>query len=173
MDNQQTIFETERLIVKQYVFETDADNFFALNGDAEVMRYIRAVKTREECDTFLKQNIESYQTNPLMGRWAVFEKTTGKFVGSFAFIPVEGTENSQLGYALLKENWGKGFATELTKEGINYVFSKTGLDEVYGITQAENAESQKVLLKTGFKFCKSYKEEDRQICSYVIMRNEI
>ena len=167
------IFETERLIVRQYVFETDADNFFALNGDEEVMRYIRSVKTREECDTFLKQNIEAYKTNPLMGRWAVDEKASGKFAGSFAFIPVEGTENSQLGYALLKEYWGKGFATELTREGIKYVFSKTDLDEVYGITQAENAESQKVLVKTGFKQYKNYKEEDRLICSYVIKRDEI
>lgn len=165
------IFKTERLIVRQYAFESDADNFFALNGNEDVMRYIRSAKTREECDTFLKQNIEAYKTNPLMGRWAVDEKATGKFVGSFAFIPVEGTENSQLGYALLKEYWGRGFATELTREGIKYVFSKTDLDEVYGITQAENAESQKVLVKTGFKPYKNYKEEERLICSYVIKRD--
>lgn len=167
------IFETERLIVRQYVFETDADNFFALNGDEEVMRYIRAVKSREECDEFLKQNIESYKTNPLMGRWAAYEKDTGKFVGSFAFIPVEGTENNQLGYALLKENWGKGFATELTREGINYVFSKTELDEVYAITQAENKDSQKVLLKTGFTYLDKFREEDRELHKYIIRRTEI
>ena len=167
------IFETERLIVKQYVFETNADNFFALNGDEEIMRYIRGAKQREECDTFLLQNIESYKINPLMGRWAVYEKISGKFVGSFAFIPVEGTNNSQLGYALLKENWGKGYATELTKEGIRYVFSKTDLNEVYGITQAENEVSQKVLLKCGFKPDKTYKEDDRQICSFIIRREEV
>ena len=107
-----------------------------------------------------------------MGRWAVDEKSTGKFVGSFAFIPVEGTENSQLGYALLKDYWGKGFATELTKEGIKYVFAKTDLTEVYGITQEGNSESQKVLMKCGFSFCKTYKEEEKQIYSYIIKRDE-
>ena len=70
------IFETERLIVQQYHFEKDADNFFALNGDEEIMRYIRGTKSREECDKFLRQNIESYKTNPLMGRWAVYEKSS-------------------------------------------------------------------------------------------------
>jgi hypothetical protein len=35
------------------------------------------------------------------------KKATGKFVGSFAIIPVEGSEDIQLGYAFLKENWGK------------------------------------------------------------------
>lgn len=166
------IFETERLVVKQFVFETDAENFFLINGDEEVMRYIRAPKTREECDEFLKQNIEGYRTNPLMGRWSVHEKHSGKYVGSFAFIPVEGTEDSQLGYALLKEFWGKGFATELTKEGIRYVFSKTGLDAVYGITLAQNLDSQKVLLKAGFKLHRSYREEEKDVCSFVITRDE-
>ena len=169
--NSHIIFETERLIVQQYEFEKDADNFFALNGDEEVMRYIRGAKPREECDAFLQQNIESYKKNPLMGRWAVYEKASGKFIGSFAFIPVEGTKNDQLGYALLKEHWGKGFATELTKEGINYVFSRTKLDEVYGIAQAENEDSQKVLLKAGFIFHDKFKEEGRELYKYIKRRN--
>jgi len=164
------IFQTDRLIVRQYVFETDAENFFLINGDEEVMRYIRAPKSREECDEFLKQNIETYKTNPLMGRWAVHDKVSGRYVGSFAFIPVEGTEESQLGYALLREYWGKGFATELTKEGIKYVFSKTRLDEVYGITVAENTDSQKVLLKSGFTHHRNYKEDEKDMRSYIIKR---
>ena len=105
------IFETERLIVRPYVFKTDADNFHLLNGDDEVMRYIRATKSREECDAFLKQIIESYKVNPLLGRWAAEERTTQKFIGSFAIIPIEGTTDIQLGYALLKDNWGKGYAS--------------------------------------------------------------
>ena len=170
MDTSHTIFETERLIVKQYVFETDAEKFFLINGDEEVMRYIREPKTREECDHFLKLNIEGYKRNPLMGRWAVYTKANGDYVGSFAFIPVEGTENSQLGYALLKAHWGKGYATELTREGIKHVFSKTDLDEVYGITLAENADSQKVLVKCGFTPHKNYKEGEKEVCSFIIRR---
>ena len=170
--NSNIIFETERLIVQQYEFEKDADNFFALNGDEDVMRYIRGSKPREECDSFLKQNIESYKTNPLMGRWAVYEKASGKFVGSFAFIPIEGTKNDQLVYALLKEYWGKGFATELTKEGIKYVFAKTDLKEVYAITQIENGDSQKVLLKSGFTFHDKFREEGKELFKFIKRKND-
>ena len=173
MQSDEIIFETERLIVKQFVFETDAGYFFAVNGDEEVMRYIRSPKSREECDMFLKKNIEGYKTNPLMGRWAVFEKASGIFVGSFAFIPVEKTNDSQLGYALLKEYWGKGFATELMRDGIKHVFEKTKLNEVYGLTQAENIASQKVLLKVGFTPYKTYKENDGvDVCSFILRRDE-
>jgi ribosomal-protein-alanine N-acetyltransferase len=173
MNYQNIIFETERLIVKQYVFETDAENFFLINGDEEVMRFIRAPKSREECDEFLKQNIESYKINPLMGRWAVHEKRSGIYIGSFAFIPVEGTDDSQLGYAILKDYWGNGFATELTKEGVRYVFSKTNLNEIYGLTESQNIDSQKVLLKAGFRLNKTYTQDDKEVCSFIITRNDL
>jgi ribosomal-protein-alanine N-acetyltransferase len=160
------IFETERLIVRQYNYELDIENFFRLNGDEEVVRYIRPAKSRAECELFLKQVIADAETNPSMGRWAVEEKQSGKFIGSFAFIPVEGTEDSQLGYALLKIHWGKGFATELLKEGINYVFTHTSLNEVYGITEAANIASQKVLLKSGFTLLKNYREGVKDLCCF-------
>ena len=168
----QVIFETERLIVSQYVFDIDAENFFLLNGDEEVVRYIRPAKTRDECTAFLKEIIADYLVRPLMGRWAVNDKITGEFIGSFAFIPIEGTEDSQLGYALLKEYWGKGFATELMKEGIKYVFNKTSLNEIYGITESANIASQKVLLKVGFILYKTYKEEEKELCKFILLRKD-
>ena len=81
------IFETARLIVRQYTAD-DADRFFLLNGDEEVMRHIRKTLNKEESDKFLQENIEFYASNPKLGRWAVEEKTTNKFVGSFALIPL-------------------------------------------------------------------------------------
>ena len=69
----QHILETPRLIVRQYTMN-DADDFFALNGDQEVMRYIRPSKTRKECDAFLAQNINFYNTHSHLGRWAAMKK---------------------------------------------------------------------------------------------------
>ena len=169
--NGNVIFETDRLLVRQYVFENDAENFYLLNSDAEVMRYIRATKSKEDCDAFLRKIIESYKINPLMGRWRADEKATGKFVGSFAFIPVDGSTDNQLGYAFLKENWGKGYATELMMEGINHVFNKTTLTEVYGITEPGNIASQRVLQKVGFTLCKTYYEDARTLMSFILRRS--
>ena len=74
---------------------------------------------------------------------------------------------------MLKEYWGKGYATELTKEGIKYVFDKTNLNEVYGITHIENADSQKVLLKAGFVFHDKYKEDNKELFKFIIRRSEL
>ena len=166
------IFETERLIVRQYDPAIDAENFFLLNSDKDVMRYIRKPKSREECIAFLKEIIGAYKKEPLMGRWAVIGKSTGEFVGSFAFIPVEGTEDSQLGYALLKQFWNKGYATELMKAGNDYVFTKTALDKIYGITEAANIASQKVLLKSGYILFRNYTEGVKQLRKFILKKNK-
>jgi ribosomal-protein-alanine N-acetyltransferase len=165
--NQPYIFKTERLIVRQYVFETDADNFFAINGDNEVMRYIREAKGREECDKFLKENIEAYKVNPMIGRWLAVDKNTNEFIGSFAIIPIEGTEQIQLGYALPKESWGKGYASELTKGGLEYYFRVTKEDYIYAIAEKANTASHNVLYKNGFVLIEEYKEGDKGVVKFI------
>ena len=161
------IFETDRLIVRQYVFETDAENFHLLNGDDEVMRYIRATKSKEECDAFLKQIIESYKVNPLLGRWAAEEKTTRIFIGSFAIIPIEGSTDIQLGYALLKDNWGKGYASELTKAGLAYYFKNSNAHHIYAIADQANIASHNVLLKNSFIRDGIRKEEEKELLKFI------
>jgi RimJ/RimL family protein N-acetyltransferase len=165
------IFETNRLLVRTYN-ENDKENFFLLNGSEEVMRYIRPVKTREECDAFLLEVTAYSEAEKLYGRWAVEDKLTKAFVGSFAIIPVEGKEQMQLGYALLKEHWRKGYATELTVAGLHYVFTKTPLDPIYAYTEGPNISSQKVLLKAGFKPNGSYNEKGKEIVGFVLGRAE-
>ena len=150
MTDRRLIFETSRLSVRQYDLEKDAENFFLLNGDEEVMRYIRKPKKREECDAFLKEVIAAYEDKPLMGRWAVNEKQSGKFVGSFAFIPVEKTEDSQLGYALLKEYWGKGFATEAIALVVEYAFRRLNLHKLTAGCYSNNIASVKAFKHAGF-----------------------
>lgn len=155
IDHQQfimLIFETERLIVRQFTL-ADADNFFMINGDENVVRYIRKALTRKESDNFLAENIRLYIQNPKLGRWAVDEKENNRFVGSFAIIPLpfEDEKNKlQAGYALLPSAWNKGYATELTKAGIDFFFYNHKLNELHAITAIPNTTSQKVLLKCGF-----------------------
>jgi ribosomal-protein-alanine N-acetyltransferase len=160
------IFETERLIIRPYTAD-DLDNFFRLNGDEEVMRYIRPAQTKEQSREFLHKIISAYAERPGTGRWAMHCKEDNRFTGSFAIIPVENATILQLGYALVKEDWGKGFASESVRGGLRYAFGQLGLAEIAGITYPENIASQKVLLKNGFVLEKTFIEEDRQMHLYV------
>ena len=109
------IFETERLIVREMTRD-DYDNFFLLHGNAEVMRYIRPVHTREESDARLNDWFAQPYTQPFLGRGAVHEKVTNTFIGSFIMAPIPTEpEKIQLGYSFLPEYWGRGYGTEVTK----------------------------------------------------------
>jgi ribosomal-protein-alanine N-acetyltransferase len=103
----------------------------------------------------------------LIGRWAADEKATGKFIGSFAIIPIEGSDHIQLGYALLKENWGKGFASELTKSGLAYYFKKTNADHIYAIAERANIASHNVLLKNSFVPDGTKMEDDKELLKFI------
>jgi len=164
-----TVFETERLFVRPYTMD-DLTLFFRLNGDNEVMRYIRPAQNLEQTTEFLQKIIHSYQERPGIGRWAMISKADQQFAGSFAIIPIDNSIQLQLGYALLKENWGKGYASESVKGGLQYAFDQLGLIEIAAITYPENIPSQKVLLKNGFVFDKTFMEEEKELQFYIRRR---
>ena len=161
----ENIFETERLLVRPY-HAGDFEDFYALNSDEEVMRYIRPAQSREDAQVFFTKIIEDYEVQPGLGRWAMILKQDNTLVGSFAVIPVLDSTDIQIGYALLKQNWGKGYASESVTGGIKYVFNKLGLSHVAGITEPGNVVSQKVLLKNGFKFEKEFYEKSKKLNLY-------
>jgi [ribosomal protein S5]-alanine N-acetyltransferase len=165
------VFETARLLVRHYT-EEDADNFFLLNSDPDVMRYIRPVKSREDTDLFFAEVIQYSKDHPEYGRMAVNEKLSHIFVGSFAVIPLENTIHMQLGYSLLPAYWGKGFATELTKAGLAYVFTQTNLEEIFGVTESENVDSQKVLLKSGFTRHSNVMEGTKELYRFILLKKD-
>lgn len=145
----------------------DLDNFFRLNGDEEVMRYIRATKNYEECAVFLKEIIGRYATEPCNLRLAMYTKEEDDFVGSFAIIPIDNTPDIQLGYSLLKKHWGKGYASEIVQYGLAYAGDVLKLDEIKGVTMLPNIASQKVLLKNGFVFEKQSEMEGEPVNVYI------
>lgn len=67
-----------------------------------------------------------------------------------------------MGFGFYQNIGGKGIATEVSKEIINYGFKTLKLDEIIGIAMSENIGSCTVLEKIGLKFYKfdTYPNED-------------
>jgi ribosomal-protein-alanine N-acetyltransferase len=157
------IFETPRLLVRPYTID-DAENFFLLNSDPDVIKYIRPAKTKEEAFQFLLENIDYYKEFPAYGRWAALEKSDDLFIGSFMIRPSTAIAGKiELGYSFFKEYWGKGYASELVNGGLEYAFTQLKLSSVIAITQVENIASQNVLLKSGFSQLKDINDKGRMV----------
>ncbi len=149
--NHPPVFETERLAVRHFS-QDDAEDFYRFNSHPEVMRYIRPVKNRDECDAFLKENLTLYQPGSCLGRYFVADKRAGHFVGSFSLLYMSGSNDIHIGYGLMPEFWGRGYAVELLRAGMDYFFNNSLRTTIFAITEPGNTASQKVLEKVGFAF---------------------
>lgn len=156
------LFETKRMVVQRFT-DADGDLFYQVNGHPDVMRFIRPPKDREASDAFLLENIHLYREGSTLGRFAVFHKSDHRFLGSFSFLYLSGEHNFHLGYALVPEEWGKGFATELVVAGIDHFFRHTSCEAVFAITETENTASRKVLEKTGFQLSGHLPEQGKML----------
>jgi [ribosomal protein S5]-alanine N-acetyltransferase len=164
-----TIFTTTHFIIRQFTI-ADSEAFYLLNSNEAVMRYIRPVKDRAACDVFFAQQLDEYAEEPKLGRWYVGEKETDRLIGMFSILPMQGNIDYHIGYALLPDEWGKGYATELLKAGVAYFFENFSKQQLFAITQPENIASEKVLAKVGFTLKDTTRNEEETLNLFAINR---
>jgi ribosomal-protein-alanine N-acetyltransferase len=84
------------------------------------------------------------------GIWAIREKATGSFVGHCGLL-VDRTSGTELIYALARQSWGHGFASEASSIVLDCAFSTLGLSEICALVFPKNTVSGRVLEKLGFE----------------------
>jgi len=83
------------------------------------------------------------------GMWAVEEKAGGRFIGRIGFFEPEGWPGFELGWALAREHWGKGYATEGARRALEYAFTGLGRERVISLIDPENGASIRVAERLG------------------------
>ena len=142
--------QTLRMDLREFT-ATDADELYRLDSDPRVMRYIRdgRTSTRAEIESSLERVTRTYRNWYGLGTWRASRRDTGAFIGWFTFKYVPDTCEIEVGYRLLHEAWGRGFATEGATELVRYGFDDLGLHRIIGLTHPGNRASQRVLMKAG------------------------
>lgn len=164
-----TLFETNQLIIRRFEL-SDANDFYALNSHTEVMRYIRPVKTKEECQQFLQENINLYLDGSVIGRYHVAEKSTGTFAGTFSVLMMPDRDAFHIGYALMPWAQGKGWAKELLLNGLSWLTKQSERPIIYAITESVNIPSVTLLQRSGFLFQERIGTEAMPLDVYQINR---
>jgi RimJ/RimL family protein N-acetyltransferase len=136
----------------------------ALNGDPKVMLQLTGgiphspeYICQEVLPCFLRYHAES----PDFGFWAAVIKDTRNSIGYFQFRPRDNHGGGiELGFRLKPAEWGKGYATELSRALIAKGFSELAVHRVFARAMASNANSIHVLEKLGLKLEYSYTEPE-------------
>ncbi|HSS69088.1 MAG TPA: GNAT family N-acetyltransferase [Casimicrobiaceae bacterium] len=147
----QVSFATARLALRE-VAPDDVEAFFRLDRDPEVMRYIGdgSVGTRAAAAAAVARTAKYYALYPGLGKWCA-EDSSERFIGWFSLNYVPKTVEVEVGYRLLPDAWGRGFATEGARALLDHGFRTLGLYRIIGLTHPDNAASQRVLQKAGLR----------------------
>ena len=81
--------------------------------------------------------------------WMI-EKTDGTHIGDLCFKGLKENGNPEIGYGILDEFQGQGYATEAVRLAIKWAFDHPEVAAVEAESDPENTASQSVLKKCGF-----------------------
>jgi RimJ/RimL family protein N-acetyltransferase len=149
------VIETARLILRAHRLE-DFPAMQSMWSNAEVVRYIGGTpSTRQQCWSRLL-GYQGHWQFLKFGYWAVEEKATGNYIGELGFADfkrdftpsIEGLP--ELGWALVPEFHGRGYATEALLAALQWGKSQLQKSRSVCLISPENKPSLRVAEKLGY-----------------------
>lgn len=153
------VLRSDRLILRPWR-DSDLPALARMNADPRVMEFMPAMLDRPASDamtTRLQRHIEGQG----FGFWAVEAPGVADFIGfvglnrpGFAapFMPCV-----EIGWRLLHEFWGQGYATEAAQAALHHGFVALDLAEIVSFTAVINQRSRCVMQRLGMQH---YRAED-------------
>jgi RimJ/RimL family protein N-acetyltransferase len=134
----------------------DTDAFMVWASDDRVMRFLKRplCATREQAVAQIRDTVLGH---PWFRAICVVVDGVGADpvpVGQVSVWPYadEGGRRANLGYALARDHWGRGIAAAAIAQVVGRVFDDLpGLERLEAVTDVDNARSQRVLEKAGFR----------------------
>jgi [ribosomal protein S5]-alanine N-acetyltransferase len=141
---------TARLILRP-VEGRDLGPLRAIWSDSAVMTHMgRGTRDAAESLKRVRELIE-HQRRHGFGKWAAIERAGGKLIGYCGIELYEGGPDVELGFALARSAWGRGYATEAASAWLEHAFTVLGFTRVLALVQPANAASIRVLEKLGMR----------------------
>lgn len=142
---------TDRLGFGQWN-EGDMALALALWGDPRVSAPIGGPFTAEEIGARLSREIENMISLNIQ-YWPVFLLQNNNFAGCAGLRPYgEDKHVLELGFHLRPKYWGQGIAEEAARAVIAFAFETLGVKSLFAGHHPENAASERLLKKLGFRF---------------------
>ena len=148
--------ETERLILRKFT-EKDIEALYFILKDKEANTFLPwfPAKSVEDAQGFYEERYAVDYAKPQAYAYAICLKSGDYPIG---YIKVDMDESHDFGYALRKEFWRRGIATEAGKAVIEQV-KKDGLPYITATHDVSNPRSGSVKKQVGMKYCYSYEEQ--------------
>ncbi len=145
--------ESERLHFRMWK-ESDFETYAAYYTNPELARFVGGTMTREEAWRKMASAIGHWHLKGF-GHWAIDEKETGDFVGCVGLWKSDGWPEMELGYWIMKNKQGMGYATEAAKRCREYAFQVLKTPSLVSYIDPGNEASKKVAERVGATYEKT------------------
>lgn len=129
---------------------------FKVENVAEFLAFDPSLPATALCDLWFEKIFHRYD-NDLGGMNVLIDKQTDQLVGQCGLLvqSVEEEQRLEIGYSILPEFWGKGYASEAAKKCKDYAFSNDYANSLISMVHVENIRSERVARKNGMSLEKT------------------
>jgi RimJ/RimL family protein N-acetyltransferase len=157
------VLATKRLVLRR-LDEADAAAYLALISDTEAMRFVSSgrpptapeaaqsistINARYEKDGFGVLGIEHRAEARLIGRVGFWVWDRTNWTGGHTWCELRDRAEIELGWALVRDTWGHGFATEAAAALRDHAFRELGFTRLISLIHPENHRSLRVAHRLG------------------------
>lgn len=146
--------ETDRLLLRPLKPDDAKAMYTNWATDKEVARYVTWAPHANLAETQeLMAFWASQYDRPDFYTWGIELKATGQLIGTFAFVGVSDRDQvAELGYALGKNWWHQGYATEAGLAILAFGFDRLSLNRIQAVHDDRTPASGRVLEKLGMTY---------------------
>ena len=166
--------DTSRLRIREFK-PWDAEDLYELHRDCRVTRHAGGVKSKKQSGESLRRIMN--RTRPAgFGALALEHCESGDVIGWCGVQRMPSTELYEVIYALRRQSWGQGFASEAAEALMREAFmlEDLAITDLYALVYPQNIRSILVLERLGMTFVENRLDETagRHACLYRVSKED-
>jgi RimJ/RimL family protein N-acetyltransferase len=137
----------------RWITEQDVDAFYAIYSHPEVMRYwsFPALTERDQAVKLVREIHEGFQRQALL-KWGIARRTDDLLIGSLTLFNLDfNHRRAEIGYALGRDYWGKGYMQEALRAVLTYAFEELDFHRIEADVDPRNDASIRTVERLGFQ----------------------
>jgi ribosomal-protein-alanine N-acetyltransferase len=145
-----TRLHTERLLLRPFK-QNDVDDALNYRNDAEFARFLPHIP-----QPFTHADAQQFVTTNMEEPWDKFPtfaiELAGRLIGTVNLDVDSDKQIAMVGYAISREQWGKGITVEAARVVIAWGFKTFDLAKIWAATDARHERSRRVMEKLGMQY---------------------
>jgi RimJ/RimL family protein N-acetyltransferase len=140
-------------VTLRWITERDVDALYTIFSHPEVMQYWSSppFTDREEARSLLSHIHNGFERRALF-QWGIARQADDLVIGTNTLFHLDSNNRrAEIGYALGREHWGKGYMQEALKALLGYAFVELDMHRIEADVDPRNAASRRTLERLGFQ----------------------